>query len=113
MRRKFVVIFGILTGAVRTSAAQLPMMHVHSMSSAALTTIVDKGDLVFDLGPIDLPANATHEQVKETPPQTVLAGVDGWLRGYTVELVDINGRTVPQSVVHHVNVIIPQRRELF
>jgi hypothetical protein len=113
MRRKIVVIFGILSGAVRMSAAQLPLMHAHSMSSASLTTVVDKGDLVFDLGPIDLPANATHEQVKEPPPLTVVAGVDGWLRGYTVELVDMNGRTVPQSVVHHVNVIIPQRRELF
>src|SRR4051812_4437291 len=108
-----VVIFAMLGVAPRLSA-QMPMMHMHgSGPSATLTTVIDHGDLVFDVGPIDLPAKATHEDIKEPPPLTVLAGVDGWLRGYTVELVDMNGRAVPQTVVHHVNVIIPQRRELF
>jgi hypothetical protein len=89
-------------------------MHDHSMSSTAtLRTVVDRGDLVFELGPIELPANAGHDEIHQPAPLTVAVGVDGWLRGYTIELVDSAGRTVPQTVVHHVNVIIPQKRELF
>jgi hypothetical protein len=113
MRATNVVIFGILV-AGSSGGAQMPMMHMHPAGPAAtLTTAIDNGDLIFDLGPIDLPAKATHEDVQQPAPLTVLAGVDGWLRGYTIELVDAAGRTVPQVVVHHVNVIIPQRRELF
>lgn len=94
-------------------SAQMPM-HDHSMASAAtLRTVVDRGDLVFELGPIELPANAKHDDVHQPAPLTVAVGVDGWLRGYTIELVDSAGRPVPQTVVHHVNVIIPQKRELF
>src|SRR3954463_14396451 len=113
MRGKNLVIFAVFLGAP-LAGAQMPMMHAHSMASAArLTTAVDNGDLVFDLGPTDPPAHPTHEDVMEPPPMTVLTGVEGWLRGYTIELVDASGRSVPQTVVHHVNVIIPQRRELF
>jgi hypothetical protein len=39
--------------------------------------------------------------------------VDGWLRGYTIELVDASGTAVTQRVLHHLNVIAPQKRELF
>src|SRR5438874_7052178 len=114
MRATNVVIFGILVAGTSRAAAQMPMMHMDPpRASATLTTSVDRGDLVLDVGPIDLPAHAMHEDVRQPPPLTVLAGIDGWLRGYTVELVDVAGRVVPQTVVHHVNVIIPQRRELF
>jgi hypothetical protein len=90
------------------------MMHDHSMASTAtLHSLVDKGDLVLEVGPIDLPAGAAHDEVHEPLPMMVAAGVEGWLHGYTIELVDSLGRPVPQTVVHHVNVIIPDKRELF
>lgn len=98
-----------------TSApGQIMMMHDHSaMSAATLKSVVEKGDLVLELGPIDLPARAGHDDIRQAMPSSVVAGVDGWLRGYTVELIDSAGRPVPQTVVHHVNVIIPDKRELF
>ena len=97
-----------------TAASGQMVMHDHSMASvAALRTVVNRGDLVFELGPIDLPANAGHDDIHQPPPLAVAVGVDGWLHGYTIELVDSGGRPVPQAVVHHVNVIIPQKRELF
>jgi hypothetical protein len=115
MARQKVVIFGILAWFASPTGAQMPMMmHDHPMGRAAtLTTLMDRGDLVFDLGPIDLPAKAMHDDVRQPAPLTTVTGIDGWLRGYSVELVDSAGKVVPQSVVHHVNVIIPQRRELF
>jgi hypothetical protein len=39
--------------------------------------------------------------------------VDGWLHGFAVEVVDGAGRAVPRAAIHHVNVIVPTRRELF
>ena len=114
MRQKRFVILVLLAILGSSARGQMVMMHDHSMgSTATLKTVVDRGDLVFELGPIDLPANAAHDDIHQPPPQTVLAGVNAWLRGYTVELVDSAGRPVPQTVVHHVNVIIPQKRELF
>ena len=87
--------------------------HGAAPSTATLRTFEEKGDLVFELGPIRLPANAMHDDISQPPPLTVLAGVEGWAHGYTIELIDSAGRAVPQKVVHHVNVIAPQKRELF
>jgi hypothetical protein len=39
--------------------------------------------------------------------------VDGWLHGYTIELVDDHDRPLPGALIHHVNIIAPQKRELF
>jgi hypothetical protein len=113
MKRQVFAIFAATTMFGIVASGQMPM-HDHSMGSmATLKAVVDRGDLVFELGPIDLPANAKHEDIHQPPPLTVSVGVDGWLRGFTIELVDSGGRPVPQTVVHHVNVIIPQKRELF
>jgi hypothetical protein len=116
MLRQVLAILGAATIFGTAAGGQMPM-HDHSMapmpSTATLKTVVDRGDLVFELGPIDLPANAMHDDIRQPPPLTVAVGVDGWLHGYTIELVDSGGRPVPQTVVHHVNVIIPQKRELF
>lgn len=106
----------LLVAAVSASAgAQTMVGHDHSpkTSPATLRTLIDKGDLVFELGPIHLPANAMHDDIVQPPPIAVPAGFDGWLHGYSVELTDASGKAVPQMVVHHVNVIIPQKRELF
>jgi hypothetical protein len=97
------------------AAAQTMEHHHHeaAASTATLRTFEDKGDLVFELGPIRLPANAMHDDIVQPPPLTVLAGADGWAHGYAIEIVDSAGNPVPQAVIHHVNVIAPQKRELF
>jgi hypothetical protein len=111
-RQLCVVLVAILAGR---AGAQADAHHHHApgASRAALRTFEDKGDLVFELGPIRLPANAMHDDIVQPPPLTVLAGAAGWAHGYSIELIDSAGRAVPQTVVHHVNVIAPQKRELF
>jgi hypothetical protein len=114
MRRQLLGMMAWVAMSAVTARAQMVMAHDHPMAKpAVLTAVVDNGDLVFQLGPIDLPAHAMHEDIQQPPPMTVPVGVDGWLHGYTIELTDSAGRVVPQTVVHHVNVIIPQKRELF
>jgi hypothetical protein len=70
-------------------------------------------ELVLELAPVDLPANSDHHGVQQPEPREAAVGVDGWVHGYTIELLDRNGQPVPQAVVHHVNIIVPGRRELF
>jgi hypothetical protein len=35
------------------------------------------------------------------------------LQGYSVEVLDADGNAVPREVIHHVNIMAPERRELF
>src|SRR5215218_7187464 len=114
MKRLMVaVLLGSTAGASATAQIGDHRHHGAAPSTATLRTFEDRGDLVFELGPIRLPANAMHDDISQPPPLTVLAGAEGWAHGYTIELIDSAGRAVPQKVVHHVNVIAPQKRELF
>lgn len=78
------------------------------------------GEMMLDIGPMDLPAQmhmadgeSMEHHMPEMPPLWVIVPKTGWLHGYRVDLVDKDGRAVPQSVLHHVNVIATRRRELF
>ena len=71
------------------------------------------GDVVLDLGPMSLPAHAGHHAVDQPPVLSVAMPSEGWVRGLKIELVDSAGRAVPHDVIHHVNLIVPGKRELF
>lgn len=81
----------------------------------------ERREMVIEVGPVDLPAgggdhgggHGDHGGVPQPGPLEGVVPLAGWLRGFRVELVDADGRPVPQAVVHHVNVIVPDRRELF
>lgn len=68
---------------------------------------------VIDIGPISLPANGGHEDIKQPPPRALELPVDGWLRGLAFELVDEQGEQLPTRMLHHLNLIMPDHRELF
>jgi len=70
-------------------------------------------EIVLEIGPLDMPANASHHDVLQPEAQIGTLPVAGWIHGFRVELVDAEGREVPRSVLHHVNVISPDERELF
>lgn len=56
---------------------------------------------------------ASHHDLEQPPALTGEIPVDGWIHGYEIEIVDGSGREVPQQVLHHVNLISPDHRELF
>jgi hypothetical protein len=68
---------------------------------------------VIDIGPISLPANGGHEDIEQPPPRALELPVDGWLRGLAFELVDEQGEQLPTRMLHHLNLIMPDHRELF
>ena len=70
-------------------------------------------ELIFEIGPVDLPPDATHHDVIQPEVRAVTLPDDGWLQGYSFDLVDRDGRPIPNRVLHHLNLVAPERRELF
>src|SRR5581483_9694341 len=84
-----------------------------SAPAATLSVIRDHGDVVLDIGPIDLPPHAMHDMVRQPPVLARMLGVDGWMHGYSVDIVDSAGKPVPHEILHHLVVTDPKRRDLF
>ncbi len=73
----------------------------------------EAGQLVFIVGPVDLPAGTGHHAIRQPP---LLAGevpVGGYVYGFEVEMVDALGQPITNRVLHHVNLIDADNRELF
>jgi hypothetical protein len=76
--------------------------------------IVDRRrELVVEYGPLALHGGSGHAVAVEPPAIMFRLPVSGWMRGYVVELVDGEGRRLPQRLLHHMNLIAKGRRELF
>lgn len=82
---------------------------------ATIAAVDDRArrEIVIELPATDLPAEGGHDGIQQPPPVTTEIPVDGWLQGYVIELLDYEGNPVPRQVVHHVNVMQPDRRDLF
>ena len=76
--------------------------------------VEDRGrELVVEYGPVTLHGGSGHETAFEPPAVQFGVPADGWMRGYIVELFDGAGRRLPQRLLHHVNLIAKDRRDLF
>jgi hypothetical protein len=64
----------------------------------------------FVIGPLDLPANMGHLRL---PIQLARMPVDGWLHGFEVTMEDGQGEALPMDLLHHVNFIDPDKRDVF
>ena len=86
--------------------------HESAAGLGAVKAVADE-ELVIELGPLDLPAGASHHGAPQLPPLSAALPLEGWIHGYEVSLVDEGGRPVPRRLLHHVNLIVPGKRELF
>jgi hypothetical protein len=68
---------------------------------------------IMAMAPVDLPAGAHHHAVRQAEALTAEIPVGGWMTGYDVDVIDRMGNPVPREVIHHVNIMAPDRRELF
>lgn len=64
----------------------------------------------FIIGPLELRAGLEHLR---PPIQLAEFPIDGWLHGYEIEMLDAAGNEIPIELLHHVNFIDPDKRELF
>ena len=105
VRFDFVVLAGLLAASSEAARAQ---------AGAPALRVIDRGrEVVVEYGPLALHASAEHAAAVEPPPVTFRLPASGWMRGYVVELVDEAGRRLPQRLLHHVNVMAKDQRELF
>ena len=79
----------------------------------AIAPPLPSDEYVIEIGPISFPANSGHEGIEQPPPRALELPVDGWLRGIAFEVVDERGEQLPTGMLHHLNLIVPDHRELF
>ena len=82
-------------------------------SHLVVTDHPEEKTLVIALGPIDLPARTSHHALEQLAVQEGTVPFDLMIRGFRIEAIDGDGNPVPQTVVHHSNILDPERRELF
>src|SRR5262249_2302139 len=88
----------------------------------SVTVAVDssKHELLITAGPHNLPNMAKmeehgmmdHGRSHDTPIQDFDWPVDGWFRGYRIDLVDAHGQPVPKHILHHMIMVNFGRRQL-
>jgi hypothetical protein len=72
--------------------------------------LAGEGAFEIVVGPVQLPAGLPHVRL---PIQIVQLPFDGWLHGFTWKIKDKAGSELPDDLLHHINLIDPDRRELF
>jgi hypothetical protein len=90
----------------------------------SLTIQVDSShhEVVITAGTFDLPdmppmdmsnmGMMDHSMSHDTPVQTFQWPLDGWFRGYKLEVIDSAGQPLPRHIMHHLIVINYDRRQL-
>jgi hypothetical protein len=129
MRWHGLAVVALLAGGAREAAAQ---------SRITLHDDTARAEFLITVGPVDLPlsrgtaheghdvsghhahggggggtdAHAAHAPVFP-PIDEVLIPRDGYLHGFSYRVLDGEGRELPTAVLHHLNLILPDSRELF
>jgi len=107
-------------GAQETRGGETRMASAHSADQPSLPldrnelvtvrTLADQRVVEFVIGPVELEAGMEHLRL---PIQMAEFPVDGWMHGFEIEMVDSAGEPLPLGLLHHVNFIDPDKRELF
>jgi hypothetical protein len=88
--------------------------------SVSVAVDSSKHELTITAGPYDLPNMPPMEDhgmmdlgmSHDTPVQNFEWPIDGWFRGFRVDLVDAKGQAVPRHVMHHLIMVNFSRRQL-
>src|SRR3954470_17775059 len=116
---KLPLLFGVTLLLVPYSArAQKMEMDMHMgapdvAGEAKLDVATDGNDIVLTLGPVRLPPHGQGAMMRLVPAHFADLPRGGTISSFDVELVDAFNRQVDKKYLHHVNLILPDRRELF
>ncbi len=99
---------GALAGPVEARAAQ----SLATLGSELVNIVDHPDDRVLELviGPAQLATQGHHLRL---PIQLIELPFEGWLHGFEWEITDSEGQRLPDDLLHHINLIDPDRRELF
>jgi hypothetical protein len=109
---------GCRQGAQTITPGDDPATHGAATSASGSTAsalMVDsaRSQILVEVGPEQLGPAGSETAMRIAPPRAIALPVDGWLRSVRVDVVDAAGRPLPRTILHHVNVIAPEQRELF
>lgn len=79
------------------------------LARTTITPGANRGELFMDLPAVDLPAGGMVKQ----PASVAEFPVDGSIYAVRAEIVNERGRQLPIDLLHHMNVMDPNARELF
>lgn len=123
MRFATILLVGLAVAALNRAAAQEP--------TTRLINDEANSEFLITIGPMELPQgameageaahhgsgqedpHAVHGGAVFPPVETVRFPISGYLYGFSYEVVDGEGRQLPVEVLHHLNLINPDHRELF
>ena len=93
----------------------IPIAAVDTLPAGTASYDEARGELVLEMPPIDIPAAMGEgmDGMITTPASRVDIPVGGFVHSFRIECVDQDGKVLPPSRLHHINVIDPSRRELF
>ena len=89
---------------------EAPKLPAPSTGIVTVRTLIEERRVEFDIGPVDLAVGMEHLRL---PIQMAEFPVAGWIHGFEIEMVDAEGNKIPLDLLHHVNFIDPDKRELF
>lgn len=92
------------------SEAKAPELPVDQSGFVRVENHLDERVMDFIVGPLDLEAGMPHLRL---PIQMAEVPVDGWMHGFDVSMRDADGNEIPMDLLHHVNFIDPDKRDLF
>lgn len=70
----------------------------------------EEGRLELVVGPVELPPELPHLRL---PIQMARWPAKAWFQGFSWQLRDADGDTLPDAMLHHLNLIDPDHRQLF
>lgn len=90
----------------------LAMPDLSAVPSGLVNVELDEDVREIDvvIGPLDLADGMAHLRL---PIQMATLPVDGWMHGFEAVMRDAEGNELPSELLHHVNLISPDRRDLF
>ncbi|HSJ14102.1 MAG TPA: hypothetical protein VK939_06795 [Longimicrobiales bacterium] len=97
-------------GPLDPGAADRPPIPGTETSLARVVLETDPRALDLIVGPVTIPP---HTEGMLIPVQLVQIPVDAWVHGFAWTMHDHEGRLLSPDLLHHVNLIDPDRRELF
>ncbi len=101
-----------LSLAVSTAACgpEAPAVTVDRDESLTVIDHPGEGALEFVIGPVDLAAAGAHIRL---PMQWAKVPFDAYMHGFEWEIRSGDGEMLPPDLLHHINLIDPDNRELF
>jgi hypothetical protein len=78
-----------------------------------LTAPAAPAEIVIEFPALEVHPTTAEGHGPQPEPLWTIAPMSGWIHGFTIELTDANGDTLPSDILHHVKVMTPGKRELF